>query len=270
MTAASDRTEIMQRIREAIDAAVEIFDRFTPGKIEAADKGGNDPVTEADMAVNDALKKLLHREGEGWLSEETRDDRNRLNYDRVWVVDPLDGTREFVQGIPEWCVSIGLVENGRAVAGGICNPASRETIIGSIETGVTYNGQPAKPSPRTSLDGAVVLASRSEIKRGEWERFADSPFDVKPTGSVAYKLGLVAAGQCDTTWTLAPKNEWDIAAGVALITAAGGFVKTLDGDPPTFNNESTLLSGLIVGPAGLEREIDQLLAPVIAEIKTAR
>ncbi len=266
----TDRSDIMHRIQQALDAAVAIFERFTPGKIHADDKGGGDPVTEADRAVNNALKELLHRNGEGWLSEETRDNPDRLTCARVWVVDPLDGTREFVKGIPEWCVSIGLVENGRAVAGGICNPATRETIIGSLETGVTYNGLPAQPSQRVTLDGAVVLASRSEIKRGEWERFADAPFEVRPTGSVAYKLGLVAAGRCDTTWTLAPKNEWDVAAGVALVLAAGGFAETLDGAAPTFNNPSTLLPGLIVGPAGLRAEIRRVLSPVLAEMKTAR
>ncbi|MDX9857789.1 MAG: 3'(2'),5'-bisphosphate nucleotidase CysQ [candidate division Zixibacteria bacterium] len=266
----ADRSDIMHRIQQALDAAVAIFERFTPGTIHADDKGGGDPVTEADRAVNNALKELLHRDGEGWLSEETRDNPDRLTHARVWIVDPLDGTREFVKGIPEWCVSIGLVENGRAVAGGICNPATRETIVGSLETGVTYNGLPAQPSQRVTLDGAVVLASRSEIKRGEWERFADAPFEVRPTGSVAYKLGLVAAGRCDTTWTLAPKNEWDVAAGVALVLAAGGFAETPDGAAPTFNNPSTLLPGLIVGPAGLRAEIRRVLSPVLAEMKTAR
>lgn len=266
----TDRQETLQRIQQALDTAKQIFSRFTPGKIEADDKGGGDPVTEADRAVDTALRKLLLKDGEGWLSEETRDNPERLKYERVWIVDPLDGTREFVKGIPEWCVSVGLVENGKPVAGGICNPATGETIIGSVETGITYNGSPANPSNRPSLDGAVVLASRSEIKRGEWERFEQSPFEVRPTGSVAYKLGLVAAGQCDATWTLTPKNEWDVAAGAALILAAGGFVETLDGSEPIFNNRSTLLTGLITGPAGLHDEIRELLNPIITEMKTAR
>ena len=86
---------------------------------------------------------------------------------RVWVVDPLDGTREFVKGIPEFCVSIGFVENGRPVAGGIYNPATDETFLGSIDSGVTYNGNPAQASQRRTIDEALVLASRSEVKRGE-------------------------------------------------------------------------------------------------------
>src|SRR6201997_3961803 len=102
--------DILERIAAAIDAARVIFRRFTPGAIEAEYKIGHDPVTEADRAVDAALRQNLLREGEGWLSEESGDDESRLSKSRVWIVDPLDGTREFVQGIPEFCVSIGFVE----------------------------------------------------------------------------------------------------------------------------------------------------------------
>src|ERR1700729_1304809 len=150
----SSYAEILQRIQAALDAARDVFARFTPGAIETEYKIGHDPVTEADRAVDAVLRQNLLREGEGWLSEETVDDLSRLDKSRVWVVDPLDGTREFVQGIPEFCVSIGYVENGRPVAGGICNPATNEIFLGSLESGVTYNGKPARPSQRTTLDGA--------------------------------------------------------------------------------------------------------------------
>lgn len=251
--------ECLTRIERAIEAASEILRGFTPGNVEAGDKGGGDPVTEADLAVDAALKKLLPRGDEGWLSEETADDARRLKRRRVWVVDPLDGTREFVQGIPEWCVSIGLVEDGRAIAGGICNPASGETILGGIGVGVTYNGEPATMSQRVGLDGAVVLASNSEINRGEWRRFEDTPISVKPCGSVAYKLGLVAAGRADATWTLVPKHEWDIAAGAALIAAGGGEVYTVDGAPARFNRPRPKVAGLIAHASPLGPAIRELL-----------
>src|SRR6201987_2621181 len=122
----SAHSDILQRSEMAISAAREIFSRYTPGAIDAEFKAGHDPVTEADRAVDAVLKKNLLRDGEGWLSEESVDDLSRLEKERVWVVDPLDGTREFVQGIPEFCVSIGYVENGVPVAGGICNPATNE------------------------------------------------------------------------------------------------------------------------------------------------
>ena len=93
-------------------------------------KAGGDLVTSVDYAVNQCLRELLVRDGDGWLSEETKDDHTRLEARRVWVVDPLDGTREFVAGIPEWCVSIGLVEDGCAVAGGIAQLCERRTLPG--------------------------------------------------------------------------------------------------------------------------------------------
>src|ERR1700726_2360211 len=134
--------DILKRIHSALEASRAVFARFTPGAIKAEYKIGHDPVTEADRALDAVLRKELLRDGEGWLSEESVDDYTRLEKSRVWVVDPLDGTREFVAGIPEFCVSIGFVENGRPVAGGICNPVTKETIIGSVETGVLYNGKP--------------------------------------------------------------------------------------------------------------------------------
>src|SRR5579872_614815 len=241
--------DILKRIESAIEAARTVFARFTPGAIETEYKVGHDPVTEADRALDAVLRQNLLREGEGWLSEETVDDLARLEKSRVWVVDPLDGTREFVQGIPEFCVSIGYVENGRPVAGGICNPATKETIIGAIDCGVLYNGKPAKPSQRTTLKGSLILASRSEVKRGEWQQFQSGDYQIRPMGSVAYKLGLVAAGQADITFTLTPKNEWDVAAGAALVQSAGGFVATLDNAPLRCNNRNPLLTGLMAtGP----------------------
>jgi len=254
-----NRQHDLERIDQALDAAIAALKPFTPGAIEATMKTGDDPVTAADLAVNAVLLDLLPQPGEGWLFEETRDSSERLGRDRVWVVDPIDGTREFVQGIPEWSISIGLVEHGQPVAGGICNPATGERIIGSIETGVEYTG--SRPTVRaTSLTGAIVLASRSEVRRGEWERFADQPFTVVPTGSVAYKLALVAAGRADATWTLVPKHEWDIAAGAALVTASGGWIALPDGSAPTWNNAHPLVSGLIATSLPVSGEIADLLA----------
>jgi len=220
------RGQDLQRIAEALKAAAEILRGCSPQTVRAELKGNNEPVTELDRAVNDRLRELLPREDEGWLSEETVDDLSRLQRRRVWVVDPLDGTREFLAGIPEWCASIGLVEDGRAVAGGICNPAKEEFFLGSLETGVTLNGEPARLRPCRSLTEAVVLASRSETARGEWASFQNAPFHVWAMGSVAYKLACVAVGRADATWTRRPKNEWDVAAGVALVLAAGGTVAT--------------------------------------------
>ena len=259
MTSTSSYTDIVERIAAALDAARTVFSRFTPGAIATEYKIGYDPVTEADRAVDAVLRQNLLRDGEGWLSEESVDDVARLSKSRVWVVDPLDGTREFVAGIPEFCVSIGFVENGRPVAGGICNPATNETIIGSIDSGVLYNGKPARPSQRTTLRGSLILASRSEVKRGEWQQFQTGDYQIRPMGSVAYKLGLVAAGRADITFTLTPKNEWDVAAGAALVESAGGWVLKLGNSPLRCNQKNPLISGLLAGSPYLKDPLLELL-----------
>ncbi len=236
---------ILSRIEEGIAAAREVFSHYQPGDVAVRFKQGDDPITEADNAVDEALRNILPRPGEGWLSEETADTTDRLACEDVWIVDPLDGTREFVSGIPEWCVSIGFIRNGTPIAGGICNPVTGQTILGAIGRGITYNGKPGQTGSLDSLIGARVTASRSEVRRGEWARFEGTSIEVIPCGSVAYKLGLVACGECDATWTLVPKNEWDVAAGVALVLAAGGAVYSKEGTPIQFNRPDTLLSGMI-------------------------
>jgi len=254
------RADDLERIGEALRRAADILARFTPGEIAYRVKSKGDPVTEADEAVDAALRSTLPLPGEGWLSEETADDPSRLDCARTWIVDPLDGTKEFVRGIPEWCVSVGLVEGDQPVAGGILVPSRGLTILGSLDTGVTVNGEPARVRELDGLDGITVLASRSEVKRGRWERFSSAPFAIEPLGSVAYKMGLVAAGLADATWTLVPKNEWDVAGGTALVRAAGGAVWRPDGEPLKFNQPKTLLPGLLATPAGLEQPVRDYLA----------
>ena len=243
-------SEILERVKNALDEAVGVLSQFVSGGVKADRKPSDRTlVTEADHALNRVLRRSLLRDHEGWLSEESMDDLERLQKHRVWVVDPLDGTKEFVAGIPEWSISIAMVEGGRAIAGGVCNPATGEIFLGSKATGVTYNGKQARASQKECLDGAMVLASRSEVEHGEWASFQKISLTIQPVGSVAYKLARVAAGLADATWTLIPKNEWDVAAGVALIEAAGGCVQFLPNSTPTFNNKSTLLPGLFAcGP----------------------
>ena len=258
--------DILQRIQAAMEAARGVFERFTPGAIATEYKIGHDPVTEADRAMDAVLRQTLLREGEGWLSEETADNPSRLNKERVWIVDPLDGTREFVEGLPEFCVSIGFVENGIPVAGGIYNPATRETFLGAVDVGLLYNGQAAQASQRATLDEALILASRSEVKRGEWKQFENGPYKIQAMGSVAYKLALVSVGLADITFTLTPKNEWDVVAGAALVQSGGGFVSTLEKTQLKANRRDPLLSGLLASGPFLK---DELLGLVDSGMRTA-
>ncbi len=258
-----DAADLLTRIAAALDAARAALAPFRSGDIASARKSDHSPVTEADHAVDRALRSLLPRNGEGWLSEETADNPSRLACDSVWVVDPIDGTHEFIDGIPEWCVSVGYVHLGRAIAGGILNPATGEVFLGALDAGVLYNGARVTLPPLSSLEGAVVLASRSETRRGEWRRYKDSGFTAQPVGSVAYKLALVSAGRASATWTLSPKNEWDIAAGAALVTAAGGFICHPDFSPALFNQSDTRVPGFIAAAPGLEEPIRRALSAAL-------
>jgi myo-inositol-1(or 4)-monophosphatase len=251
--------QYLARILHALEAGSAIVQQSAPGTFSVRDNGGRDVVTQVDRAVSDVLRTVLLKDDEGWLSEEDVDDLARLTQQVVWVVDPLDGTREFVDGIPEWSISVGLVVDGTAVAGGVCNPATNEMFLGGAKSGVTYKGRPAQPSQRKDLDGAVVLASRQEYKRGEWVQFEGKPFSIRPTGSVAYKLALVSAGLADATWTLSPKHEWDVAAGVALVNSAGGRVSCIRDGRLQFNQAKTLLPGLVASSSGIWQSVSRIV-----------
>lgn len=252
---ANSEEAIIARIKRALERATEAIAPFGRGCVKTEYKSGKHPVTEADRAANRVLHEALVTGEEGWLSEESVDDLSRLDKKRVWVVDPLDGTRQYIDGTPEWSISIGLVQDGEPIAGGICNPATEETIIGSLSSGVTYNGKACKVLQEGCMPGALVLASRTEVERGEWKQVDSDLFKIRPIGSIAYKLALVAAGQADATWTLQRKHEWDIAAGVALVRAGGGIVRHVGNDRLIFNKEKPVVANLLACGARLAEEL---------------
>jgi myo-inositol-1(or 4)-monophosphatase len=250
----------LEKIHRALLLAQKCASAFTAGNIEIKQKTGGDPVTQADLALDKTLKDALLENDDGWLSEETVDDSRRLGKKRVWIVDPLDGTREFVEGIPEWCISIGLVIDGKPVAGGICNPATNQIFVGSRDSGLYLNGTKARVGDKNTLDGARILVSRSEIRKGLWKRFENAPFEIIPCGSVAYKLALVAAGQADAIVSLVPKNEWDVAGGIALVEAGGGSVIIPDLELLIMNQPKTLIAGLAASGKPLLNHLKPLFA----------
>ena len=246
------------RIERALARAGAILRDFSADRVGVRYKGAQSPVTDADMAVDDALRAALPRDDEGWLSEESPDDHARLRHRRVWIVDPLDGTREFLEGVPEWCVAIGLVQDGVAVAGGVFNPTREERFLASRETGATLNGRPISVSRRATLDGAVVLMNRWALRRAATQPLPRG-IALRRIGPLCYALASIAAGRADATWGRSPKAEWDVAAGAALITAAGGRVLTWDGRPVTFNTPTARIPGLIATTATLARALARIL-----------
>jgi len=244
---ADDLTKELALAKKAARAAGEILrGHWRRGGYEIGSKGHDNPVTAADLEADRAIKKMLRDPfpGYGWLSEETADNAERLKCRRVWIVDPLDGTKEFIKGIPEFAVAIALIEDGVPVLGVTYNPVKRETYWAMRGAGCYLNKRRVRVTRTRTLKRATVLASRSETARGEWQMFRGM-LNARPTGSVAYKLALVAAGKGDATFTRSPKSEWDIASGAALVIEAGGTITDIKGREIRFNRRNVQLDGLI-------------------------
>jgi myo-inositol-1(or 4)-monophosphatase len=236
--------------------------RYYLSSYTVKDKSAGNPVTDADYAANTLLHKHLKAllPDAGWLSEETIDQPDRFSRKRIWVVDPLDGTKEFIMGIPEFAVSVALVENGQPIMGVIYNPAAEEIFYGTRNSGVFFNGNRKHVTDSYKLEGALIEASRSEWKRGEFKPFEDI-FQIRIVGGTAYKLARVAAGLCDASWSRGPKNEWDICAGALLVAEAGGRCVDLSNSPFMFNRPKTLVSGFIADNGNLHDDIITMLSP---------
>jgi myo-inositol-1(or 4)-monophosphatase len=240
-----------RELQVAIDAATkagkaiaEIYERNDTSHTEKADDKG--PLTEADLASDRILHEtiLAAFPDDAILSEETKDTPARLEKRRCWIIDPLDGTREFTLHLPEFVVSIGFVVDGEIEAGVLYNPATGELFTGLVSAGVaTYRGEPCRVSGQSAFEGARFLVSRSEYKKGWFDKYKDQ-VELTPMGSVAYKFGLVAAGKAEASFTPEPRNEWDLAGGVACVLAAGG--RTTDGSntPYRFNRPDPLHIGV--------------------------
>jgi len=249
--------------RQAGRIVCEVYDR----PFEVREKSHDNPVTEADLRANDCIYHCIQAAfpDDGWLSEETGDSRARLDRRRVWIIDPLDGTKEFTQHIPEFCICIALVDDGAPVVGVSYNPVTDELFAAARGHGLTVNGVPARPTATADVAQARVLASRSEDKRGEWDAYK-SRMRVELIGSVAFKLALIAAGRADGTFSLTPKHEWDICSGAALILEGGGRITDCYGEPLRFNQPKPLLPGLIATNAALYEP----MRAVIAEVEPMR
>jgi len=237
----------------AISAAKEagtLIMNYYKADYEIQDKGYHNPVTTADHAADSQLKGILMEAHPdyGWLSEETVDSPDRLSKKRVWVVDPLDGTKEFIEGVPHFVVSVALVENGEPIVGVLYNPVTKEMFTAAKGEGAFLNDAPILCATKENVSEMVILNSRSETRRGLWEPYDGIFGKLKAIGSVAYKLGLTAAGKADIFASLRPKNEWDICAGNCIINEAGGKLIDLNGHQRLYNQKNTLISpGLVAG-----------------------
>lgn len=234
----------------ALDAAVEvgaIAMRYFGADPAVHMKGADQPVTDADLEMDAELHRLLllARPDYGWLSEEMEDDPARLARDRVWIVDPIDGTNSFIEGLPEFVVSVGLAEKGRAVVGVLHNPATGETYSAMRGGGARLGDRPIRVAERPDPAGRpVLIGSRSELERGELDEYRDR-WDILPMGSTAYRMAKVAEGAGHLYVSGGRKSEWDVCAAAVIVEEAGGAAYQRGGDPLRFNQRVPMLEGVV-------------------------
>lgn len=243
MVTTTNRLELLLRAAlESVREAGERIEAVRAGSFAVEQKGAAGPVTTADREADAMLReRLLRLQPAAWLSEETADDLDRLGAERVWIVDPLDGTREFVEGVPEYAVAVALVERGEPILGIVYHPPTRTAFWALRGGGAFRDGEPIRVR-----EGDRLLASRSELRRGEFAPF-EGAWRIDPVGSIEYKLALIAAGDGAVTLSRGPKHEWDVCAGALLVTEAGGAVTDLFGAPFRFNRRFPKVKGILAG-----------------------
>ncbi len=218
-------------------AAGTVLRSYQVNAVEVKSKAGGEVVTAADIQsdsiIRDGLKTAFP--GDAIFSEETPDSPERFSSARVWIVDPLDSTSDFLAKGDQYSVSIGLCIEHRAVLGVVYNPVRNQLFAGSIGQGVTLDGMPVRVSQATGLEKARITVSAKEWRRGLDKLAAKIP--LQPLASMAYKLARVAAGLDDAVFSAMPRKEWGTCAGVALVHAAGGQASLLDGSDILFNRQ---------------------------------
>jgi myo-inositol-1(or 4)-monophosphatase len=226
-------------------------------------KADKTPVSDADLAVDELLTTTLRtaRPHYGWLSEETVDDPDRLGRDRVFVVDPIDGTRAFVKHKPWWAVSIAVVEHGRAVAGAVYSPDRDELYTAVLGEGAWLNGAPIHAKDRDTVEGCAMLADAPMFSHPAWPE-PWPPMRIENRNSVAYRLCSVASGEFDATLALSPKSEWDLAAAGLIAVEAGCAVTDHRGQAFAYNRAAPTLRSLVCAGPILHELILRRVRPI--------
>jgi myo-inositol-1(or 4)-monophosphatase len=243
-------SEDLDLLRQAAHTAGPVAMSYFKTNVKSWDKGDDDPVSEADHAVNDCLRDILTaaRPDYGWMSEEDPDDLSRLEKQRVWVVDPIDGTRSFLKNVPEFTICAALVEAGRPIAGVVFNPAKDQMFEASVGGGARLNGVAIQASTHGTLDDARLLAGKKVFERAGWRNMPKNA-SFHYVNSIAYRMVMVANGEYDACLSLAEKNDWDIAAAELIVIEAGGIVTTSRHEDFIYNKETPRHRSLVIaGP----------------------
>ncbi|MFU8882328.1 MAG: 3'(2'),5'-bisphosphate nucleotidase CysQ [Rhodobacterales bacterium] len=256
---ASDLDLLIAAARDAGQLAT----RYSGPTAKRWDKGGDaGPVTEADLAVDRLLHSQLTaaRPDYGWLSEETPDTAERLNRRRTFIIDPIDGTRSFIEGTSTWAHSLAIAEEGRITAAVVFLPLKDKLYSAGAGRGAFLNGAAIRPSSHGTLAGASVLAAKPVAEPRHWRAGAMPAIIRHHRPSLAYRLSLVAEGQFDAMLTLRPSWEWDIAAGALIVQEAGATSTDRTGADLRFNNINPQVNGVVAAGNTLHHALCSHLA----------
>lgn len=256
---------------EAARAAGEVARCYFGGTVATWEKSPNNPVCEADLALDRLLKERLLglRPSYGWLSEETADDPERLGRRRVWVVDPIDGTRDFLRGRTGWAVSIALIEDGVPILGAICAPARGQLFVAEAGGGATLNGAPVRVGDCAAVAGCRIPADPSTINASYWPDRWEAEAVEKPNG-LALRIAKIASNEADAFFEGRPMGEWDIAAAALILTEAGGSITDREGAPLRFNKPVPRLRGVIAATPAIHAEVLRRVGRGIAALNALR
>ena len=222
---------------------------------EVQTKADHSPVTTVDHEVNRILHNMQRLEfpSDSWLSEESPDDLARLDNDRVWIIDPIDGTRALINRVPDFCISAALIERGVPIVAAILNPSTNELFTAVRGGGLFVNGVRVTLAPLHHLS-PIIMVSAKEFRIDRWSTLAKTG-QCRPMYSIAHALALVATGRVQAALTIDPEHEWDVAAGVLLIEEGGGTVSDGAGKPFLFNQPLPAFSGVIAVAATANQDL---------------
>lgn len=243
-------------LKEAAKKAGEIALRYWRQDPDVTIKADGGPVSEADLAVDAYLRETLcaSRPDYGWLSEETEDNDARLRCNQVFIVDPIDGTRAYIDGQQTWAVSLAVVTGGVPTSAVVYLPARDKLYAAEIGGGATLNDFTISAASSNSIDSATVLASQQTLNPKHWLGPPPS-FTRKMRPSLAYRLCLVAEGRFDAMLTFRKTWEWDIAGGVLIAAEAGARVTDRHGAPLQFNERTAQSDGAIVASPEVHTQV---------------
>jgi len=262
-TRADDAILVRRVTEEAGRIALSYFAR----DIHVWDKSPDNPVSEADIAVDTFLRTTLmqNRTGYGWLSEETEDQPERLRCGRLWIVDPIDGTKSFLEGGEHWGISVALVQDGKPILAAFYAPVLDAFYFAERGHGVTKNGRNIKVSEQTDLNAARMMGDPAAFKS---KKFWPTPWPetmfTEQANSIALRICQIADGQFDCCVTLRPKNDWDVAAADLIVEEAGGLLTTGTGRRLIFNRENPLHDHIVSTNNKLNDAVMERVTPALA------